>query len=88
MRRNYDDHVYKIWRKEIYARDKFQCQMPGCKKKKSLQAHHIEKWASAAALRFDPNNGITLCRGCHTRVTGHENYYKELFREIIRKKHG
>jgi 5-methylcytosine-specific restriction endonuclease McrA len=88
MKRNYDDPVYKAWRIKVYKRDNFTCQMPGCKKKGSVQAHHIEKWSSASTLRFDVDNGISLCRNCHRKVTGHETYYKELFREIIRKKNG
>ncbi len=28
MKRNYEDPVYKEWRKKVYARDRFKCQMP------------------------------------------------------------
>ena len=83
MRRNYDDPVYKDWRKKVYSRDKFQCQMPGCKSKYRLQAHHIKKCSSAAILRYDVDNGITLCRSCHERITGHEHAYQSLFSQIV-----
>ena len=83
MRRNYDDPVYKDWRKKVYSRDKFQCQMPGCKSKYRLQAHHINNWSSAAILRYDVDNGITLCRSCHERITGHEHAYQSLFSQIV-----
>ena len=83
MRRNYDDPVYKDWRKKVYSRDKFQCQMPGCKSKYRLQPHHIKKWSSAAILRYDVDNGITLCRSCHERITGHEHAYQSLFSQIV-----
>ncbi len=88
MKRNYDDPVYKDWRIKVYKRDKFTCQMPGCKKKTSLQAHHIQKWANASMLRYDVDNGITLCRKCHNEVTGNEHHYQALFRDILRKKNG
>ena len=52
MKRNYDDPVYKRWRIQVYKRDNFTCQMPGCKKKTALQAHHIQKWANASMLRY------------------------------------
>ena len=83
MRRNYDDPVYKDWRKKVYSRDKFRCQMPGCTSKYRLQAHHIKKLSSAAILRYDVDNGITLCRSCHERITGHEHAYQSLFSQIV-----
>jgi 5-methylcytosine-specific restriction endonuclease McrA len=83
MRRNYDDPVYKDWRKKIYTRDKFRCQMPDCSSKYRLQAHHIKKWSNAAILRYDVDNGVTLCRSCHERVTGHEQGYETLFSQIV-----
>ena len=83
MRRNYDDPVYKDWRKKIYKRDKFRCQMPDCSSKFRIQAHHIKKWSNAAILRYDVDNGITLCRSCHERITGHEQVYETLFSQIV-----
>jgi 5-methylcytosine-specific restriction endonuclease McrA len=85
MRRNYDDPVYKEWRLKVYKRDNFKCQMPNCKHKTRLQAHHIQKWSSASALRYDVNNGITLCRSCHDSIKDKEHLYASLFMEIIRK---
>lgn len=88
MRRNYNDEVYYRWRVAVFKRDKFCCQMPGCKSKKYLNAHHIQKWASASSMRYDTSNGITLCRYHHNEVTGKETHYEKLFRDIIRRKHG
>ncbi len=84
MKRNFDDPVYTEWRKKVFKRDNFTCQMPGCKNKKMLEAHHIEKWSTASALRFEVSNGITLCRKHHNEVNKKETYYKTLFNEIIR----
>jgi 5-methylcytosine-specific restriction endonuclease McrA len=93
MRRNYDDPVYKKWRKEIYKRDNFKCQMPqakgvcGCKYR--IQAHHIKKWSAASILRYDVDNGITLCRECHEKVSGLESHYETLFQQVVnRNKNG
>jgi len=88
MKRNFDDPVYKDWRIKVYKRDKFTCQMPGCKCKKRLNAHHIQKWSSASMLRYDIDNGITLCKNCHDKVTGHEQHYQRLFQDIVRKNNG
>lgn len=81
--RNYDDPVYKQTRKNVLKRDKFKCQMPGCKKRKKLQVHHIITWSGASSLRYDESNCITLCRGCHEEVTGKEHLYVGLFQDII-----
>ena len=37
MFRNFEDPQYKKWRKDVYKRDNFHCQWPGCvNNKKSL----------------------------------------------------
>ena len=85
-KRNYDDPVYKDWRLAVYKRDKFRCQMPGCKSKSRIQAHHIRKWSTASALRYELDNGITLCRNCHDGISKAEEHYESLFIEIVRGK--
>lgn len=82
MKRNYQDPAYADWRKKIFQRDK-KCKMPGCNSKKKLQAHHIKRWSDASALRYDINNGITLCSECHKSIQNKESHYEALFLEII-----
>lgn len=86
-RRDYNDPVYKEFRLKVLKRDKFTCQM--CKnsgKSARLNVHHIIKWSSAASLRYDTDNGITLCNYCHKSVTGKEQHYVSYFTELLRKK--
>jgi hypothetical protein len=89
VKRNYEDPVYKEWRMRVYKRDKFRCQMPKgkkkCGRKRSIQAHHIKKWSTASALRYDTYNGITLCWDCHAEIKDCEHMYEPLFMEIVRK---
>ncbi|RTL07750.1 HNH endonuclease [Candidatus Dependentiae bacterium] len=61
---------HKAWSNAVRGRDKFTCQLCGGKPKrrKSIHAHHIVPFAEDASLRFDVNNGVTLCRMCHRRV--------------------
>ena len=75
--------AYAYWRKKVRARDKSRCQMPNCGTRKSIQVHHIRKWASASSLRYDVDNGICLCRKCHKEVTGKEEHYEKLFYDIV-----
>ena len=88
MRRNYDDPVYKDWRKSVYKRDKFRCQMPNCMSNFRLQAHHIRKCSSESSLRYDVDNGITLCRECHEKISGLESHYESMFNQIVSKNNG
>jgi hypothetical protein len=55
------------WRCDVFARDKFTCQK--CFKiGGELNAHHIKYFSEYPELRFDVNNGITLCKSCHIEI--------------------
>lgn len=56
---------YKIWRAKVYARDEWTCQTCGNKMSGNLEAHHIKSWAEYPELRFNVENGVTLCKECH-----------------------
>ena len=53
-----------LWTQVILARANHKCEIYGCNKTKSIQAHHIfprTMWA----LRYEIINGIALCIGHH-----------------------
>ncbi len=55
---------YENWRTRVFIRDNFTCLI--CEKVGGkLNAHHIESWVKYPELRFDINNGVTLCEDCH-----------------------
>jgi predicted restriction endonuclease len=83
MFRNYKDPQYKKWRQDVYQRDKHQCRWPNCTKKTGLNAHHIKTWAHYPGLRFEINNGITLCKQHHKMITGMEDAYEAIFFKIL-----
>ena len=57
------------WRSEVFERDDYRCRDCGSRGVQ-LQAHHVVPWHSAPDLRFDVDNGITLCRDCHHKRHG------------------
>lgn len=86
MFRHYQDPLYKAWRKNVYKRDNYTCQWPGCTLKKKLNAHHIKTWAEYPALRFVIDNGITLCYYHHKMIKNMEALYEGIFYKIIQDK--
>ena len=88
MKRDYNDPIYAERRRRVFSRDGHKCQMPRCGYKKALNAHHIKRWADAPYLRYDIDNGITLCWKCHKEITGSEAQYEPLFMDLVRKNNG
>ena len=79
----YNSAVYKAWRKSVFTRDEFVCQMCG-EKSEELEAHHIRTKRRFPRLTLEVNNGITLCFTCHRRiVTGKEEHFVFIFDRIV-----
>lgn len=57
---------YIEWREAVLIRDNYTCQTCG-KVSSSNDVHHIVPWKENAELRFEIDNGKTLCRSCHNR---------------------
>ena len=57
------------WRLSVFNRDHFTClscgQVGGY-----LEAHHILSFSQYIKLRFNVDNGTTLCRSCHFKIHG------------------
>lgn len=54
----------KLWRRAVFERDAFTCQLCG-QVGGQLNADHIMPFAYYPELRFDVENGRTLCVPCH-----------------------
>lgn len=58
---------YKLWRKAVFEKDYYTCQI--CNQKGGeLQADHIKPFSLFPDLRLDLNNGRTLCINCHRKT--------------------
>lgn len=56
------DFRYKRWYREVLKRDG-KCSF--CGRPDDLIAHHIHEFAKYPELRYEPENGMALCRDCH-----------------------
>jgi 5-methylcytosine-specific restriction endonuclease McrA len=69
----------KVWRKAVYERDNYTCVWCGQKGTgRNLNADHIKPFALFPELRFEIDNGRTLCVDCHkkTDTYGWKTYHK------------
>lgn len=57
----------KAWSKAVKERDGC-CQECGATER--LHAHHIKGWKDYPDLRYDLENGVTLCHSCHELAHG------------------
>ena len=62
---------YQGWRKAVFERDDYTCQMCGARGCE-LNAHHIMPFAGHPSLRYEIDNGVTLCKRCHKEVHADE----------------
>ena len=63
-----DSPEYRKWRWTVFRRDNYTCQICGKKVSGHIEAHHIKSWKDYPDLRYDIDNGITLCKECHKEI--------------------
>ena len=61
------------WKLAVLHRDGYSCRL--CESKESLCAHHINSWAEFPEDRHILENGLTLCKSCHSV---YHNYEREV----------
>ena len=62
----------KNWKKKIRSRDEGECQCCHETVEEGLEVHHIMPLAKYPDLGCDENNGIALCKQCHSKY--HQMY--------------
>jgi len=68
---------FRKWREAVFKRDNYICRICGFSsgngKHIDLHPHHVKFFSNFPNLRFDINNGITLCKNCHQKL--HSNKF-------------
>ena len=76
-------YAYNYWRKQVWLRDDFKCKIanPDCEGR--LEAHHILSYTNYPELRYQINNGITLCHFHHPRKREEEKRLSPYFQGLV-----
>lgn len=76
-----------LWREAVLERDNHTCQDCGIQSTPEhpvrLEAHHIKDKTDFPELMFDVDNGLTLCKPCHTRT---DNFGFRKANELMRRR--
>lgn len=78
-----NDYAYQEWRKLVWARDGFTCQLKDNDCNGKIISHHILPWRDYPEKRYDINNGITLCRYHHPLKRVEEKRLEPIFLELM-----
>lgn len=79
------DVAVKHWRLAVYKRDNYCCKLKNEDCSKNIEAHHILPWRDFPELRYDINNGITLCTFHHPKKYAEEKRLSAYFISLIKK---
>lgn len=66
-RRQRNTMEYARWRQQVFERDAYTCRQCGIRGVR-LHADHIKPFATHPRLRFELDNGRTLCVSCHRKT--------------------
>ena len=77
------DTLYREWSSNVKKRDNWKCRITDKNCSGRLESHHILSWRDYPELRYDINNGITLCHKHHPRKHEDEEKLSPCFKELI-----
>lgn len=77
--------AYTYWHRQVLKRDNNECKINNSDCSGRLETHHILGWKEHPKLRYDINNGITLCHFHHPRKKEDERLLSPYFKDLITK---
>lgn len=81
--RSFNDPNSKIWSRNVKNRDGWKCKIANDTCSGQLEAHHILPWRDYPELRYEINNGITLCHAHHPRKKEDVAKLSPFFQELV-----
>src|SRR3990167_9767653 len=78
--------AYRDWSKNVKNRDDWKCRIADKNCDGRLEAHHILSWKDFPELRFELNNGITLCHAHHPKKKTEEAKLSPYFQVLVANK--
>lgn len=75
--------AYMYWMRAVKNRDGWKCQIKNEDCSGRLESHHILNWEDYPKLRYELNNGITLCVAHHPRGRAKEKRMVSTFMELL-----
>ncbi len=78
---------YRMWVTSVKNRDGWKCKISNGDCSGRLEAHHILAWRSHIELRYEINNGITLCHYHHPRKRTEELEKSPYFQQLVGEAH-
>ena len=78
-----NDSAYSQWARQVKRRDNFTCKINNQDCKGKIVAHHILTWKDYPELRYNINNGITLCHAHHPKKRAEEKLLVPILKELI-----
>ena len=84
-----DDHrdrggqLHREWSGSVKNRDGWKCRINNENCNGRVEAHHILGWTEYPELRYQINNGITLCHAHHPRKRAEEKLLIPEFQRLI-----
>ena len=82
-RQERNDPAYRNWVREVKKRDKGRCRISNKDCFGYCIVHHILPWRDFPELRYNINNGITLCQAHHPQRRAEEKQLIPFFRELV-----
>lgn len=88
LHKEHEAGLLKRWARSIKKRDNYKCKKCGESERRLLEAHHIKPRKDFPDLKFEMNNGITLCLNCHIKEHEHNPLIVKLISSKIKKING